>query len=223
MLEYEDISRINGEVFNVGSDENNYQLQPLAEAVRDTLPIDIEIEWYGEPDHRSYRVNFDKIESLGWRAQRVCRDGCLEIYEKLESGETDKTPRTITLQWYKELAAWRDIIRRTEMYGGMLDIEGSPEPAVEPAQSGAPLAASVRGLRAGAGRAFAGYNDLNEPWISISESASRVSTSMDARCGVVHGDTAVSAQTVTAPPTRRPACPPQAHGRGACLVPRTPP
>ena len=122
MLEYDDPSKINGQVFNVGSKENNYQLQPLAQTVADTLPMDIDIEWYGEPDHRSYQVNFDKIESLGWKAQRVAKDGVLEIYERLESGELDKTPKTITLQWYKDLTEWREIVHRTEMYGGMLEI-----------------------------------------------------------------------------------------------------
>ena len=34
----------------------------------------------------------------------------------------DKTLQTITLEWYKELAAWHRRIREIEMYGGILDI-----------------------------------------------------------------------------------------------------
>lgn len=122
MLEYPEAGRINGEVFNVGSESNNYQLKPLAELVARTLPRKVEIEWYGDPDHRSYRVGFRKIEALGYRATRTAEDGVREIYPKIEAGLLEKTPRTITLQWYKELAEWHRIVRRTEMYGGMLDI-----------------------------------------------------------------------------------------------------
>jgi nucleoside-diphosphate-sugar epimerase len=122
MLEYEDADRINGEIFNVGSAENNYELRPLAETIRDTLPVPVEIEWYGDPDHRSYQVDFRKIESLGWRASLVARDGCLEVFERLERGELERTPQTITLDWYRELDRWHRIVKETELHGGMLDL-----------------------------------------------------------------------------------------------------
>lgn len=145
MLEYEDASKISGQKFNVGSEVNNYQLGPLAETVRDTVAEvtgrEVVIEWYGDPDHRSYQVNFDKIESLGWKAQRVARDGVIEICKKLETGELEKNNRTITLQWYKNLTNWFDSVhqgrtptdeevadpagwvKKTELYGGMLEIQ----------------------------------------------------------------------------------------------------
>ena len=115
-------SKVNGQLFNVGSDENNYQLKPLAEEVAETLPNDVEIEWYGDPDHRSYRVNFDKIEALGWKAGKVARDGALEIHAELEKGTLDKTPKTITLEWYKTITEdpqYEDL----KMYDGILDIK----------------------------------------------------------------------------------------------------
>jgi nucleoside-diphosphate-sugar epimerase len=122
MLECEAVDRINGEIFNVGSRDNNYELLPLAETVRDTLPIPVEIEWYGDPDHRSYQVDCSKIEALGWHATLVAKDGCSEVYERLVRGDIDRTPETITLEWYKELSRWHEIVKRTEMYGGMLDL-----------------------------------------------------------------------------------------------------
>ena len=63
--------KVDGRIFNVGSEANNYQLGKLAQIVVDTLPNKVEIEWYGDADTRSYRVSFDKIEALGWKAQRV--------------------------------------------------------------------------------------------------------------------------------------------------------
>jgi hypothetical protein len=83
----------------------------------------VEIEWYGDPDHRSYRVSFAKIEGLGWKAKLQAEDGVREVYQALEAGLTDRTPQTITLQWYRELARWHEIIKSVEMYGGIVDID----------------------------------------------------------------------------------------------------
>lgn len=117
-----DQDKVNGELFNVGSAENVYQIGPLAEIVADLVPRDVEIEWYGDADHRSYRVAFDKIEALGYKALKTAGDGVAEICEALEAGSVDKTDKTITLTWYQELAKWDKIIRDTEMYGGIVEI-----------------------------------------------------------------------------------------------------
>ncbi len=50
-----DAGRTNGQIFNVGSDANNYQLGDLAKTVASNVPKDVEIDWYGDPDHRSYQ------------------------------------------------------------------------------------------------------------------------------------------------------------------------
>lgn len=119
--------RINGQIFNIGSVENNYQLGPLAQKVADTvgqkIGTKIEIEWYGDPDHRSYSVNFEKVErTLEWKAQWNAEKGSAEIVDKLQSGELTKTTQTITLDWYKELAKWHKIIKQVEMYGGIVEL-----------------------------------------------------------------------------------------------------
>ncbi len=121
MLEV-DPTRVNGQIFNVGSADNTYQIGPLGDLVAGYVPRDVEIEWYGDPDPRSYRVAFDKIETLGYRAEKVSSDGVAEICEALEAGTVDKTIQTITLEWYKELAHWHRIIREVEMYGGIVEI-----------------------------------------------------------------------------------------------------
>ena len=118
--------KVNGELFNVGSASNNYQLGPLAERVAAAVPGDVRIEWYGDVDHRSYRVSFDKIESLGWKAEREAEDGVREIVAKLESGELERTVKTITLDWYKELIHWQQVIHGLEIEGGMIDLPVKP-------------------------------------------------------------------------------------------------
>lgn len=117
-----DRGAINGQRFNVGSNDNNYQLGALAEIVVSTLPKQVKIDWYGDPDHRSYRVSFDKIAALGFKARFGAKDGATEVYEALEAGKVDKTPRTLTLDWYKELVKWHKIIKDVEMYGGILKL-----------------------------------------------------------------------------------------------------
>jgi nucleoside-diphosphate-sugar epimerase len=112
-----DADKINGEIFNVGSKENNYQLGLLAEIVQRTVPRDVTIEWYGDPDHRSYCVAFDKIGALGYRALYVAEDGVKELCEALEAGKTDKTKATLTLDWYKELIAWNERIKQVAIDG----------------------------------------------------------------------------------------------------------
>lgn len=122
LLEAEE-SDINGQIFNVGSDRNNYQLGKLADEIAGALPIDVTISWYGDPDHRSYRVNFEKIEkTLKWKAKWTAADGALEIYDALATGKLVKNEQTITLGWYQELAKWHKIIKECELYGGIIAV-----------------------------------------------------------------------------------------------------
>ncbi len=121
-----DRDAVNGHIFNVGSADNVYQIGPLAELVAARVPRDVEIEWYGDPDERSYRVSFDRLHGLGFRTARTAEDGVDEICAALDGGDLDKTPRTITLDWYRQLHDWHAIIRELEMHGGMLEID-SPE------------------------------------------------------------------------------------------------
>ncbi|WP_404417447.1 NAD-dependent epimerase/dehydratase family protein [Marinospirillum sp.] len=118
---------INGHIFNVGSEANTYQLgdlgRKIAKTVGEQLGEEIPIEWYGDPDHRSYRVSFNKIQdTLNWKPKMDAEAGSREIIEKLQSGELDKSTDTITLEWYQELVKWHKIIKDAEMYGGILDI-----------------------------------------------------------------------------------------------------
>jgi nucleoside-diphosphate-sugar epimerase len=117
-----DAARVNGQIFNVGSEANTYQIGALGQIVADAVPRDVEIEWYGDPDHRSYRVRFDKIEALGWRAEKTAIDGVAEICAALQAGTTGKTVKTITLDWYRELAKWHKTLREVELHGGIVEI-----------------------------------------------------------------------------------------------------
>ena len=105
MLLSQETRKINGQIFNVGSNGQNYQIFDLAEKVAEGQGIPFDYEWYGEPDHRSYRVSFDKIEKvIGFSPDLVAQDGAKEVRTSLDSGSVDPNdPTTITLGWYKKI------------------------------------------------------------------------------------------------------------------------
>jgi nucleoside-diphosphate-sugar epimerase len=82
------IEDVDGEVFNVGSEEQNYQIEEIGEIVSKCFPeAEIDVQ-RGKEDERSYRVDFKKIEDiLGYEAERTVQDGCLEIKKALESDQ----------------------------------------------------------------------------------------------------------------------------------------
>lgn len=96
--------KVNGQIFNVGSDEQNYQILPLAELVGKSLEVPYEIEWYGSSDNRSYKVSFKKFkDTAGFNPTYTPREGAIEIYQALKSGKLVESTKTKTVEWYKHL------------------------------------------------------------------------------------------------------------------------
>ena len=68
---------VSGEAYNIGSDNQNYRIRDLAEAVHELLPsCEITFAAEASPDPRSYRVDFSKFSAafpdcrLEWTAER---------------------------------------------------------------------------------------------------------------------------------------------------------
>jgi nucleoside-diphosphate-sugar epimerase len=96
--------KVCGEIFNVGSNEQNYQIYELAKIIGNSIGKSFNIEWYGEPDTRSYRVDFAKIKKiLGFNTLYTPKEGAREIYKALESGQIIDTPETNVIYWWKLL------------------------------------------------------------------------------------------------------------------------
>ena len=107
---------VNGEIFNVGSNEQNYQIINLAREIGEAIGKPYEIEFYGDPDRRSYRVDFTKIrETLDFKPDYKPADGAREIYEALEKGVVKDDLRTITVKWYKHLLEMHKLIKDVEL------------------------------------------------------------------------------------------------------------
>lgn len=105
ILESED-EKVNGQIYNVGSNEQNYRIFDLATKIAQSLELDMIYEWRGTPDSRSYMVRFDKIKrDLGFEPKYDIGKGSLEVWKGIEDGEIDiHDPRTITANWYQNLA-----------------------------------------------------------------------------------------------------------------------
>jgi len=97
------IELVNKEIFNVGLD--NYQIKNLAYLVREELPFPVEIEVAPDDvDKRDYNVVFKKAEEkIGFKAEVGVTHGIKEIYLALKSGKVDVGPKTVTVQWYRNI------------------------------------------------------------------------------------------------------------------------
>ena len=96
--------KINGEIFNVGSNDQNFQILPLAKQIAIAIGIPFRKKWYGDPDSRSYRVNFDKIKkTIGYQTKFTVSNGAKEIISALQKGKVTDSMKTYTVEWYKFL------------------------------------------------------------------------------------------------------------------------
>jgi nucleoside-diphosphate-sugar epimerase len=112
---------VNGEIFNVGSNEQNYQIKPLAELIADAIGLPFNFEWYGSPDKRSYRVDFSKIRNvLGFKPKYTPKEGAKEVYDALVEGKVKDDIKTRTVEWYKFLLNAQKIIKEVELRGIIL-------------------------------------------------------------------------------------------------------
>ena len=116
-----DADKINGQRFNVGSNEQNYQIMQCAELVAKGLNKPFKFEWYGAPDHRSYQVDFSKIKNvLGFTPDWTADKGAAEIAEALESGKVVADQKTKTVAWYSALLEWENRLKEIAPDGYIL-------------------------------------------------------------------------------------------------------
>jgi nucleoside-diphosphate-sugar epimerase len=106
---------IAGQVFNVGSNEENYRVREIAETVRDVFP-DCELS-FGDSggDNRSYRVDFDKIHaqipgfSCSWTAEKGARQ-LREMFERIQmTADEFNAPAFTRLKRLSQLKETRQI------------------------------------------------------------------------------------------------------------------
>jgi nucleoside-diphosphate-sugar epimerase len=110
--------RVAGEAFNVGANDQNYQIYRIAQMVRDVVPH-TQLEMVpDDPDKRSYHVNFDKIERvLGYKVEKSPYEGIVEVKQALEKGLVDDTIATKTVHYYRYLLDAERTLREVSYNG----------------------------------------------------------------------------------------------------------
>ncbi len=98
------------EVFNVGSNDQNFKIIELAKLVADMLNVKVELV-PEMVDKRSYEVDFSKIEKrLGFKPIFDIKYGIREVYNALLLGLIKPDDRCYTVKWYKKLLEEKVII-----------------------------------------------------------------------------------------------------------------
>ena len=99
------IHEIRGEVFNVGSSEQNYQILTIANTVHAEIP-EASIDMAGDlQDARNYNVSFAKIQNkLGFTAQYTLQQAVHDIADYLKANDIDvKNTKYYNVESMKEL------------------------------------------------------------------------------------------------------------------------
>ena len=80
------LSLVHNEVFNVGSNGQNYQIKTIGEMIHQMVPAAELINKGDDTDKRDYRVNFDKISQLGYVPSWTVERGISQVMEAFQSG-----------------------------------------------------------------------------------------------------------------------------------------
>ncbi len=84
---------VHNQAFNVGANDQNYRIRELAEIVAEIVP-DCRIEYApdAEPDKRTYRVDFTKIQRLlpEFKPQWNARRGVEELYQAYKKAQLQR-------------------------------------------------------------------------------------------------------------------------------------
>lgn len=114
-------NKIAGQIFNVGSEDQNYEMGNLASEIANNCGEKCDIELSDTNDFRSYFASFKKIrETLGFSTQYTVKNGVEEMYQSLSNGDLTDSIKTRTVDWYKELLTNSDLQKEHMMNGSIL-------------------------------------------------------------------------------------------------------
>ncbi len=116
-----DAATVQKQAFNVGSDEQNYQVKTIAAMVAQGVPgTSIEVV-PDDPDKRTYQTSFAKIkEVLGFEPVHTVPAAVTEIYDALRLARMDDGIKTKTLAFYRYLLEAERLVRELSIGGRLL-------------------------------------------------------------------------------------------------------
>tara|TARA_B110000438_G_scaffold302276_1_gene359488 strand:- start:2126 stop:3142 length:1017 start_codon:yes stop_codon:yes gene_type:complete len=112
---------IAGQIFNVGSDEQNYKMGDIAENIIKSTKKKCDLELGDTNDHRSYITSFKKIrDNLGFIPTYSITDGANEMFNELSNNKLDNNAKSITLDWYKNIQSDPILFRKYQINNRIL-------------------------------------------------------------------------------------------------------
>jgi nucleoside-diphosphate-sugar epimerase len=123
---------VGNQIFNVGSDEQNYTIQQVGEMIARLIP-DAELVSKGsDTDPRDYKVSFAKlVKTLGFTPRRTVEEGVRQVIEAIETGRVKdyRDAKYSNVKFLGDEGASR-LIRRQNDWARELINESSPDTAV---------------------------------------------------------------------------------------------
>jgi len=82
------LETVKNEIFNVGSDAQNYTIQQIGEMIQHLVPTSKVLNMGSDTDRRNYRVNFSKIyNTLNFVPQWTVEQGIKQVISRIQSGK----------------------------------------------------------------------------------------------------------------------------------------
>lgn len=79
---------VQGEIFNIGSNEQNYRIRDIGHCIKSIIPSAKIIYEKNKIDKRDYRINFEKIKNLtGFQPNWTLEKGIQQVAKRLKSGQ----------------------------------------------------------------------------------------------------------------------------------------
>jgi nucleoside-diphosphate-sugar epimerase len=106
---------VHNQVFNVGSNSENYQVKEIAGLVADTFPNCSLTFGNSDGDNRSYRICFDKVNSLlpGFKCRNNAATGARELFELFR--RIDMTRDVFDFRAYTRLKQLQYLLRTSQV------------------------------------------------------------------------------------------------------------
>ncbi|MBI1802428.1 MAG: NAD-dependent epimerase/dehydratase family protein [Chloroflexi bacterium] len=130
------VSAVRGEILNVGSDRENYQIAQIGELIQQVIPTVTIVTKGEDPDQRNYRVSFQKFrERVNFVPAHTVRDSITELKTAVEQGLIGDY-RDPKYSNYKTLAdeGMADRIRREDDWSALYS-PSQPEAGAMPFQT----------------------------------------------------------------------------------------
>ena len=118
VVQESDIRKINGQIFNVGSRDQNFQVYQVANKFKKYFPKLVLEKVPGNIERKDYKVDFTKIITvMNFKIRKTVEDGIEELLPALKSGELVYDITTKTAQYYQYLINADRILESVKLNG----------------------------------------------------------------------------------------------------------